>query len=345
MQQLRIALDWTPNTNHTGIYVAIAKSWYKEEGLDVVCISPDEPSTQGSEAPSEPSQAKLTPARKVAAGEADFAVTPSESAISFHTTEPSKPRLVAVAALLQKSTSAIVTMKASGISRPRDLDGKAYASYEGRFEMGIVKQMVRNDGGRGDVEEKLLNFHGYQDQETMKASSVVESMLRASKADATWIFTHWEGVLAERLGSELTYFKLEDYAVPYGYSPVLLCRGDKLKDAAFAASVKSFLKATARGYAFAETNRQEAAKLLCETARHASLADTAFVAASQDAITGSYLTADGGWGRMEEERWQELLQFLAEHEIVTDRAGEAIPAAQLPPAADLFTNEMLPCLV
>ena len=30
-----VVLDWTPNTNHTGMYVALAKGWYKQQGLDV----------------------------------------------------------------------------------------------------------------------------------------------------------------------------------------------------------------------------------------------------------------------------------------------------------------------
>ncbi len=40
----------------------------------------------------------------------------------------------AVAALLQEDTSAIVTLKSSGIDRPKDLEGKRYASYGARFE-------------------------------------------------------------------------------------------------------------------------------------------------------------------------------------------------------------------
>jgi len=40
MKKLTIALDWTPNTNHTGFYVAKGMGWYSEVGLDVDIIPP-----------------------------------------------------------------------------------------------------------------------------------------------------------------------------------------------------------------------------------------------------------------------------------------------------------------
>jgi NitT/TauT family transport system substrate-binding protein len=69
-------------------------------------------------------------------------------------------RLVAVAALLQTQTSAIVTLKSSNIDSPKKLDGKRYASYEGRFEMPIVQQLIRDDGGEGLAIEVKPGEHG-----------------------------------------------------------------------------------------------------------------------------------------------------------------------------------------
>jgi ABC-type nitrate/sulfonate/bicarbonate transport system substrate-binding protein len=66
-------------------------------------------------------------------GSATFACVPSESVISYHTwPNGEKPKIVAVAALLQSNQSAIVTLKSSGIDRPAQLDGKKYASYAAR---------------------------------------------------------------------------------------------------------------------------------------------------------------------------------------------------------------------
>ena len=78
-------------------------------------------------------------------------------------TSPGRPPLKAVAAILQKQTSAIVTTKASGLARPRDLDGRSYASYAARFEGRIVQQMIIADGGRGEFTEETPPMLGIFD--------------------------------------------------------------------------------------------------------------------------------------------------------------------------------------
>lgn len=49
------------------------------------------------------------------------------------------------------------------------------------------------------------------------------------EADATWVFLGWEGIEASRKGVELNVFKLEDYKVQYGYSPLLVAHPDTLR--------------------------------------------------------------------------------------------------------------------
>jgi len=72
-KSIRLALDWTPNTIHTGFYVAAYKGWYENAGLEIVFLSPDEDGYTTS------------PAKKVEEGLADLAFAPSESVISFQT--------------------------------------------------------------------------------------------------------------------------------------------------------------------------------------------------------------------------------------------------------------------
>jgi hypothetical protein len=98
------------------------------------------------------------------AGSATFAVTPSESVISYQTSpDGSKPKVKAVAALLATSDSAIVTLASSGIDRPSKLDGKTYASYAARYEGRIVQQMIVADGGKGDYVESTPPMLGIWD--------------------------------------------------------------------------------------------------------------------------------------------------------------------------------------
>jgi ABC-type nitrate/sulfonate/bicarbonate transport system substrate-binding protein len=165
---LRVALDWTPNTNHVGFFIAAERGWYGEAGLDVQLLSPH---VDGY---------KTTPAAHLANGSADLACVPSESVISAATWPTShgvreKPALVAVAALLQQDASAVVALQSSGITRPRELDGKRYASYAARYEGRLVQSLIRADGGSGSFIELTPPMLD------------IWPMLLAGQADATWV--------------------------------------------------------------------------------------------------------------------------------------------------------------
>jgi len=314
MTQVELALDWTPNTNHTGIYVARAEGYYEEAGLDVRVRSPAE---DGYE---------QTPAKRAATGASTLAIAPSESALSYHT-HPGYDSLVAVAAVCQQDTSAIVALADSDIDRPADLDGRTYASYDARFEDHIVEQLVRNNGGDGDIDIITPPKLG------------IWNTLVEGDADATWVFMPWEGVLARREGTELTPFYLHEYDVPYGYTPVMLARPDVVTERADA--LQGFLEATGRGYEFAAENPETAADRLAETADGPeTLDDRAFLVESQRELADHYLTGAGEWGRMEHDRWARFVDWLAEEEILTTIDGDHIPAEEVD-ANDLYTNELL----
>ena len=162
-----VALDWTPNGNHIGFYVAKAEGLYERAGLDVRLISPHDaayvgsyvdPSADANAASSGSSSSAtpapyVTPCSKVADGSAHFGINSPEGVVGWNVSD-GKPRLKAVAALLHdRNTSAIVTLRSSGIDAPRKLDGKTYASYAARFEGRIVQKMIQADGGAGDFKE------------------------------------------------------------------------------------------------------------------------------------------------------------------------------------------------
>jgi ABC-type nitrate/sulfonate/bicarbonate transport system substrate-binding protein len=316
--KLVVALDWTPNTNHSGFFVAQAQGLYQAQGLDVEFVSP-----------LDDSYAK-TPRQRVEAGEAHFGIAPSETVISCHTSDGSRApgqRIVAVAALLQTQTSAIVTLKASGIESPKQLDGKKYASYEGRFEMPIVQQLIRDAGGEGTAIEVKPGEHGLGIFNTL--------LSKPEEYHATWVFMPWEGVIAKQRGVGLNVFALE--GVPYGYTPILVGREDVLEDMQPAA--KAFLAATAEGYKFAAKNPAESAGIVVKVAKHKGIElGDEMVTESARELAPAFLTPGGEWGKMDEEKWALFCQWLRDKGIVTDRSGAPVP---VPPPHKLFTNKYL----
>ncbi|WP_019988584.1 ABC transporter substrate-binding protein [Rudanella lutea] len=314
MDLLRLALDWTPNTNHTGFYVASALGYYRDANLTVEITSPDV------------DKYKQTPARRLAKGEVDLAVVPSESVISFHTTTPNVP-LVAVAAMLARDASAIVTLQQSGLERPAQLDGKVYGSYGARFEDDIVRQMIRNDGGRGVIAtHKPTRLNLWQ-------------ALLTNEIDATWIFLPWEGVEATLNDVQLNRFLLDDYEIPYGYSPLLATRQDLIDQKTDV--LQRFVEATAAGFRFAVEKPDEAAHLLCKTSGHPTLADEGFVELSQQTASGYYLDTAGQWGVMRREVWVQFVNYLIRHRLIVNRDGEIVMNLDI---NKLFTNQFVESL-
>jgi ABC-type nitrate/sulfonate/bicarbonate transport system substrate-binding protein len=355
MTVVELYLDWTPNCNHAGFFVALAKGFYTDHGIsDVSIISPHSDSY------------KTTPASHIETlkpGTLSLAIAPSETVISYNTSPPARPKppIKAVAAILQQDTSAIVTLKSSGISSPRQLEGKKYASYGARYEGRIVQEMIKSDGGSGDyVEVADLSMLG-----------LWETVLKG-EADATWVFMAWEGVEAKMKDVELNAFKLADYGIPYGYSPVLIAHPDVVakEETALASeqqeTLRSFLKASAIGFQFAAEHPEETAKLLCEqvSRMYPDLQPPLEVNMMTEAcktVAPHLLLDSHKWGDMSGERWDAFLDWLSEKGLLTTlvqsrvpeegvstsldklrggEGGEVIPRGSVA-SEQLFTNEFL----
>ena len=306
---IRLALDRTPNTNHTGFYVALAKGAYKDAGLDVQIISPDEENYQ------------TMPARRVAQSDAHLAITPSESVISY---QSNGVPLVAVATLLARDISAIMTLKESGIDRPSELDGKVYASYGARYEEDLIRQLVQNDGGRGQFVAHKMPWAG------------IWRALLTREVDAAWFWLTWEGVKADIEGVDLNQFLFDEYEIPYSYNPVLTAHREWIDLNGDA--LRKFLEATAAGFRYAVKNPDEAARILIKTANHPALSNRNFVEQSQQMVSGYYLDGDGQWGFMHRPIWLSFINWMIRNRMLTDKDGELILQLDVD---TLFTNEFL----
>tara|TARA_B100000989_G_scaffold257393_1_gene206919 strand:+ start:3050 stop:3955 length:906 start_codon:yes stop_codon:yes gene_type:complete len=232
MKKIKLALDWTPNINHIGFFVAKEKGYFKEKGIDLKIISPDIDNY------------KETPAKKIELGNADFGLCPTETLISFRTKE-NKFNLLAVLTIYQKDISAIVVNNNSKIYRPKDLDNKTYASYGARYEDLIIKKLIKNDGGNGNI-----NIH------YPKRLGVWETVLK-EKFDSTWIFLNWEGIQR----TDLNFFKLENYKIPYSYSPLLVTSELFLKNTD-RKIISEFIDITKKGYIYSINNIEDSSNIL-----------------------------------------------------------------------------------
>lgn len=281
---IKVALDWTPNTIHTGLFVALAKNFYSDQGLEVQLLPPDAGYT-------------TTPAKRLENGEVDLAICPSESCIAYH--ESGRMQLQAIYAILQKDASAIVSTKPE-FANIAALENGVYGSYNARYEDDIVKTMVTNAGGDG---KKM------QIKNSVGKLSLFEEMKQGT-VDATWVFMPWEGTEAARDGITLHVFKTENYGVPYGYSPVI-ARNAATEKALPSEALQKFIDATRQGYEYAIKNVSESAKILEQHCQKSF----GFLEQSQQSINDYY--SDGSsLGSMEGAKWKGWVDWLESQELI-----------------------------
>ena len=275
--KITFVLDWTPNTNHTGLFVAQEKGYFKEAGLDVDIIQPSE---DGS-------------TMMVASGRVEFGVGFQDTmASAIAGSEPMD--LVAVAALIQHNTSGIISLKEKGIDTPAKLEGAKYATWDSPVEIATIKKIMERDGG--DFSKLQLIPSTVYDVVTALHTDI----------DCIWIFYAWDGVKMDISGYDSNYldFRMIDETFDY-YTPVILSNQKYLKN--HGAEAKKFLKAVRRGYEYAVENPDEAAEILCKAAPEL---DRDLVFASQNWISKQYKAEVEQWGYIDPVRWNRFYRWL-----------------------------------
>ncbi len=305
---VRLALDWTPNTAHTGFYVAAHEDWYEDAGVDLRIL----PYTG------------TTPEALLVAGQADCGISFHDS-MTFAVAAGAD--ITSVMAILQHTSQEIAVLADSGIQSPKDLDGKVYAGFGYPNEEPTVRAVIRDDGGRGEFRVATLDTAAYE-------------ALYAKRVDATITFTAWEGIEAEQRGIDLRYFAFTDYGFPDFYQVVLAC--DRGWLAASPVLARAFVAATVRGFELAAGDPDAAAAMLIEEnpAAFASNRDLPLESARFLAEHGLLVDADGAVGSQRLEQWQPYSEFLYDVGLLVDAAGA--PLTSPPDYAALFTDAYLP---
>jgi ABC-type nitrate/sulfonate/bicarbonate transport system substrate-binding protein len=289
-EKITFVLDWTPNTNHTGLYVAEEKGYFDEAGLEVDIVQPPE---DGAEA-------------LVGSGKAQFCITFQDSMIPAITGKNAMP-IEAVAAVLQHNTSGIISRKGEGMDRPKGLEGKKYATWDLPIEKATLKQVVEDDKGDfGKVE--------------LIPSTVTDevSALKSKSVDAIWIFYGWAGIAAEQAKLDTDYFAFKDINPVFDYyTPVIAGNSDWMKENPDTA--KKFLSAVKKGYEFAVEKPDEAADILCKAAPEL---DKNLVKASQKFMSKEYKAEVEQWGYIDPTRWNAFYNWINENKLCEDKLSE-----------------------
>lgn len=281
LEKITFVLDWTPNTNHTGLYVALEKGYFEEAGLDVEIVQPPEDGA----------------VVLVASGKAQFGISFQDSLAAALAGDDALP-VTAVASVIQHNTSGIISRAGEGMDRPKGMEGHTYATWNGAIELATLEEVVKADGG------------DYSKVELIPSTVTDEvSALKTNSVDSIWIFYAWAGVKTELEGLDTDYFAFADIDPVFDfYTPVIIGNSEWMAENPDI--TKAFLSAVKKGYEFAIEDPTAAADILFEAAPEL---DKDLVYASQEYLKDEYKAEAEQWGYIDPARWNAFYNWINEH--------------------------------
>lgn len=281
LKDVTLVLDFVPNTNHTGFYVAQEKGYFEEAGLNVNIIEPGDDSTS---------------ATLVATGKGEFGVSYQEDVTYAQTAKEPLP-IRAIAAIIQHNTSGFVTLKEDNITSPKDFEGKVYSGWQTPSEEAVIRA-VMNQAGADFDKLTMVGADGYAEL--------------GKSVDLLWDFEGWTYRKHLMNGLDLSFMSLRDLDARLDYyTPVIITNEDMIENDP--ETIQAFMDATKKGYEYAIENPEESAEILHKFAPDY---DLDFLIESQKFLSAQYALDAPSWGVMKEEVWTNYTDFMYEYKLI-----------------------------
>ena len=293
-----LTLDFFPNPDHAGIYVAEQRGFFREAGLDVRIHEPSDPAA---------------PIKQVATGRADLAISYQPEVVLAR---DQGLDVVAVGALVGQPLTSLIWTADSGLRGVADLRGKTVATAGIPYQNAYLETILARAGVPADeVRDVNVGF------------GLLPAVL-SGKADAMLGgFRNVEGVDLRLRGREPTVLPVDQLGVP-GYDElVLVAQGERLEDDAEA--IRLFLGALARGTSAAVADPEAATRAVLEANR---ALDARLTEAETKATLPLLAGALEDSFEMDPASWNEFIGWMRDNELIESLlpAEEALRNDYLP---------------
>ena len=282
LKDVTLLLDYTPNTNHTGLYVASDLGYYADEGLNVEFVE----------------TSSDTPLSLISQGKGDFGISYQED-LTYGLAQDDPTPVKAIATIIQHNTSGFVSLKEKNINSPADFEGKTYGGWGAPSESAVIESLMEKDGADfGKINIVTLSDDSFE--------------ILKNDIDLEWIFWGWAGIQGTMQGYDLNYIELRDLdeRLDY-YTPIIIAGNDMIENDPDL--VQRFMDATKKGYEYAIENPDESAEILHD---HADAYDIEFLKASQEYLSEKYSEDSDTWGLMKDEVWDNYTDFMNEYSLI-----------------------------
>ncbi len=233
-----LQLKWVTQAQFAGYYVAAAKGYYTEEGLNVTIL---------------PGGPDVAPTQVIAGGGADVVIDWMPSALAAR---EKGLALVNIAQPFKSSGMMLTCLKESGVATPADFADKTLGVWFGGNEYPFLNWMnklgLKTDGSAGGVTVLKQGFN--VDPLLQKQAACISTMTYNE---------YWQVIDAGVKPEDLVTFKYEDEGVAT-LEDGLYVMEDKLADPAFEDKMVRFVRASMKGWKYAEANTDEAAQIVLD---------------------------------------------------------------------------------
>ncbi len=233
-----LQLKWVTQAQFAGYYVALDKGFYSDEDLNVT-IKPGGPD--------------IAPAQVIAGGGADVVLDWMPSALA---SREKGLDLVNIAQPFKTSGMMLTCRKDAGISSPADFAGKTLGVWffgnEYPFLSWMSKLGLKTDGSDGGV---TVLKQGFNVDPILQGQAACVSTMTYNE--------YWQIIDAGLTADDLVVFKYEDQGVAT-LEDGMYVLGENLKDAAFKDKMVRFVRASMKGWKWAEANPDDAAMIVLD---------------------------------------------------------------------------------
>lgn len=287
-QSVSLMLDWVPNADHAGIYQAMADGALRSAGLNVAVHVPSDPAT---------------PLQLLQAGKVDVAVSyEPELMLARDKGEP----LVAIAAIVQRPLTSIVSLGSKHITGAAQLKGKTVGDAGIPYQHAYLETILKQAGvPTGSVKE--INV----------GDNLVGSML-SGRVDAT-LGAYWnvEAIQLRQAGKHPNVIHVENVGVPNYDELVLVTTETAL--AHKSGELRRFVQALGRGYQSVRADPQAGVDAL--TRAEPSLSAKLQSASVTATVTSFFPTGDHPWGWMTPSQWTAYGQWMLRQHLISHSAA------------------------
>lgn len=282
LQKVTLTLDWYPNADHAGVYVAQERGLFEEAGLDVEIRQPSDPAAV---------------LQLVAAGRSEFGVS-YETEVTAATARDVP--VTSVMAIMQEPLNSIISLEEANIESPEDLAGKKVGYAGQTFGTAVIDTVLREAGeDPGSVEKVNVGY----DLRPALTSKRVDAIV-----DAYW---NIEAVELAQEGFETNVIKLADAGVP-NYNELVVATGDDYAQQN-PETVRKFVGALMEGHRVATEDPGAARDALL--AANEEL-DPEVANDTLELTAPIFADGEGRVGYQDPEEWRAYVDWAVENEVL-----------------------------